>query len=71
MKISQFHMNVRNLAEKKIVNATEYDITSDAIQGAYTMGGMTIAVSHGSTDNVGYANTDEVDQTLIAVTMAF
>jgi len=58
-------------SREKIVNATEYDITSDAIQGAYTMGGMTIAVSHGSTDNVGYANTDEVDQTLIAVTMAF
>jgi hypothetical protein len=54
-----------------IVQTTEYDITSDAIQAAYTMGGMTIAVSHGSTDNVGYANTDEVTQTLFAVTMAF
>jgi len=54
-----------------IVNATEYDIKSNAIQAAYTMGGMTMAISHGKTDNVGYTNADDAEQTLFAVTMAF
>ena len=44
---------------------------STSIQVAYTMGGMTLAVAHGSYDNVGYTDGDEVDQMLFAVTMAF
>lgn len=54
-----------------IANTTEYDISSQAIQAAYTMGGMTIAVSHGTTDNASYTNNNDSTQTLFAVTMAF
>jgi len=52
---------------------TEADVEqeSTSIQVAYTMGGMTLAVAHGSYDNVGYVDGDEVDQMLFAVTMAF
>ena len=32
---------------------------------------MTVAVSHGSHDNVGYSDGENQDQTLFAVTMAF
>ena len=54
-----------------IVNAAESDIEASAIQAAYTMGGMTLAVSHGKTDNVGYTANNDAEQTLFAVTMAF
>ena len=54
-----------------IVNAAEYDIKASAIQAAYTMGGMTLAVSHGKTDNASYTQDNDVTQTLFAVTMAF
>lgn len=37
-----------------IANASESDINSRAIQVAYTMGGMTLAVSHGDTQNPDY-----------------
>ena len=54
-----------------IANAAESDIEASAIQAAYTMGGMTLAVSHGKTDNVGYTANNDAEQTLFAVTMAF
>jgi len=44
---------------------------SEAIQAAYTMGGMTIAVSHGKYDEAGYVANKTVDTMLFAVTMAF
>jgi len=44
---------------------------SEALQAAYTMGGMTLALSHGRYDNVSYKVGKEADQTLLAVTMAF
>jgi hypothetical protein len=44
---------------------------SKSIQVAYTMGGMTLAVAHGSYDNAGYTADNSIDQTLFAVTMAF
>jgi len=56
---------------EKIVNAAQYDIKSRAVQAAYTVGGMTLAVSHGSTDNASYENNRNFDQTLFAVTIAF
>ena len=56
---------------EKIVNAAEFDIKSQAVQAAYTVGGMTLAVSHGSTDNASYANNANFDQTLLALTIAF
>ena len=44
---------------------------SSGVQIAYTLGGMTLALSHNNHDNIGYATNSEVDQTLIAVTLAF
>ena len=62
---------VEKSSRELIANAAEYDIKADAIQAAYTMGGMSLALSHGTTENVGYANNKDTTQTLIAVTMAF
>ena len=56
---------------EKIINAAQYDIKSKAVQAAYTVGGMTLALSHGSTDNAYYENNRNFDQTLLAVTIAF
>ena len=44
---------------------------SSAIQAAYTMGGMTLAVSHGKYENNGYVLNADGNQTLFALTMAF
>jgi hypothetical protein len=49
----------------------EVEQKSKSIQVAYTMGGMTLAVAHGSYDNNGYVADVSVDQMLFAVTMAF
>ena len=55
-----------------ILNTTaSVEQESKAVQLAYTMGGMTIAVSHGEHDNVGYVTGENRDQTLVAMTMAF
>ena len=51
--------------------ATVYEQDSSAIQAAYTMGGMTFAVSLGKYDNNGYVNAADAEQALFAVTMAF
>jgi len=54
-----------------ITNATEYDLKATAIQAAYTMGGMTFAVSHATVDNAAYTNNNDSTETLFAVSMAF
>ena len=61
----------RETSEKLLINSTSVEQESSAVQVAYTMGGMTVAVSHGSHDNVGYTDGSNQDQTLFAVTMAF
>ena len=61
----------RESSERVLVNSTTTEQESDAIQVAYTMGGMTLAVSHGSHDNNGYVQDANTEQTLFAVTMAF
>ena len=58
-------------ARELIINGVENDIKSQAVQAAYTMGGMTLSVSHGTTDNVGYTLDDDRSQTLLAMSMAF
>ena len=58
-------------SEANYVNTTTKEQESTAVQVAYTMGGMTIALSHGSHDNNGYVTGANQDQTLLAVTMAF
>lgn len=47
------------------------DQESTAVQAAYTMGGMTLAVSQGKYDNIGYVTKNEATQTLLAMTLAF
>ena len=45
---------------------------STGVQLAYNMGGMTLAIARNSHDNPSYSTTNaDLDQTLIAVTMAF
>jgi hypothetical protein len=63
----------REASEKAFVASTTAKVeqVSSAIQAAYTMGGMTVAVSRGNYDNVGYAADKDATQTLIALTMAF
>jgi hypothetical protein len=48
-----------------------YEQDSSAVQAAYTMGGMTFAVSLGKFDNNGYSQNADAEQALFAVTMAF
>ena len=61
----------RETSEVNKLDDTTVEQESSAVQLAYTMGGMTIAVSHASHDNNAYVDGDNVDQTLLAVTMAF
>jgi len=58
-------------SEKKLGNKTSVEQESSAVQVAYNMGGMTLAVSHASHDNNAYVTGDNTDQTLFAVSMAF
>ena len=45
---------------------------STGVQLAYNLGGMTLAIARNSHDNPSYSSTAaDIDQTLIAVTMAF
>ena len=55
------------------VRTTDLDVEQDssAVQAAYTMGGMTFAVSLGKYDNIGYVDNADAEQALFAVTMAF
>jgi len=61
----------RETSEANKLDDTTVEQESSAVQLAYTMGGMTIAVSHASHDNNGYVDGNNTDQTLLAVTMAF
>ena len=61
----------RETSEVNKLDDTTVEQESSAVQLAYTMGGMTLAVSHANHDNNAYVAGDNVDQTLIAVTMAF
>ena len=59
-------------SEKNFLEVTAaIEQKSSAVQLAYTMGGMTIALSNGSYDNIGYVANDDATLTLLAVTMAF
>ncbi len=60
--------SVKHMTDKSTANVEQ---KSSAIQAAYTVGGMTLAVSHGSYKNNSYTANRNADQTLLAVTMAF
>lgn len=47
------------------------ELSVDAIQAAYTMGGMTISVSMKDIENADYVLNKDEKETLVAVTMAF
>jgi hypothetical protein len=55
-------------SEANRMDDTSIEQESTAVQVAYTMGGMTIAVSHASHDNNGYVLSANTDQTVLAVT---
>ena len=69
--ISVSYEKERSEANYVLNTTADVEQESSAFQLAYTMGGMTLAVSHGSHDNVGYSDAENQDQTLFAVTMAF
>jgi hypothetical protein len=56
-----------------IADATDVsnDLQADVIQAAYTMGGMTLALSHANKDGIAYAANNDVSETIFALTMAF
>jgi hypothetical protein len=58
-------------SDKILHNASSVEQESSAVQIAYNMGGMTLAVSQASHDNNGYTDGANTDQTLFAITMAF
>jgi len=61
-----------NSKASAVANTTaDIDQESTAVQAAYTMGGMTLAVSQGKYDNIGYVTKNEATQTLLAMTLAF
>jgi hypothetical protein len=64
-------LEVERSKREKITDTSQNGIKSQAIQAAYTMGGMTLSVSHGTTANVGYKKDNDVQQTLFAMAMAF
>lgn len=48
-----------------------YDLTAKSIQAAYSMGGMTLSVARTDYDNIGYANSKDATETMLALTLAF
>jgi len=51
--------------------ATLYDVEARTIQAAYNMGGLTIGLSQANFENTGYANVDDVNETIISLSAAF
>ena len=49
----------------------DIDVTVSSIQGAYTMGGMTIALSLDDIENTGYVQDADETEFLLNVSMAF
>ena len=56
---------------KVSITDVEVEQKSTGVQAAYTMGGMTLALSYAKHDNNGYVNNADANQTLLAVSMAF
>jgi hypothetical protein len=52
-------------------DTTEYSMTSEGIQAAYTMGGMTLAIARNAHDNAQYLENQDVVDTVFSVAMAF
>ena len=52
-------------------STTNYDIESDSIQVAYSLGGATLSLARTDYENIGYANGVDATETIIALTFAF
>ena len=63
----------REESERELIaqDSLSNDLQADAIQAAYTMGGMTLALSHGEIENAAYTVANDTKQTLLAITLAF
>ena len=61
----------RSSREQNVDGTDEFDIQSHGIQAAYTMGGMTLAVSRIEHENAGYTENKDAHNTIFAATMAF
>ena len=48
-----------------------YDIETDSIQIAYSLGGATLSIARADYENVGYANGVDAQDTIVAMTFAF
>jgi len=62
---------IEKSSRELITQTTESDIKAEAVQAAYTMGGMTLALSHGKMGNRNYVEDRDSTQTLFGVSMAF
>ena len=61
----------KDQANYQTASTASVEQESKSVQVAYTMGGMTIALAHGSYDDIGWSTGASQDQTLVAITMAF
>ena len=74
---SDSEIKIRSTSDLGVDTNTTNSQSSDSIQAAYTMGGMTLAISQQTTDGDGYskeaaaASRNDVKETIFAVTMAF
>ena len=50
---------------------TTYDIETDSIQVAYSLGGATLSVARADYENVSYAQNNDATDTIIALNFAF
>jgi outer membrane protein OmpU len=58
-------------ADYRLTTQTEYDIETDSIQVAYSLGGATLSLARTDYENIGYANGVDATETIIALTFAF
>lgn len=56
---------------KQGTSVAVYDITVDAIEAAYNMGGMTFSIMQKGVENAGYATGVNANETLVGIKMAF
>ena len=74
---STSEVNIKKRTEKNVVTKKTLKQDVDTIQAAYTMGGMTLALSQSNIDGDGYTANEvgtsrkDVKETIFAVTMAF
>ena len=61
----------KNEAHYLTSSTVNHDITQNSYQVAYNIGGATLSLVRHDTDNVGYKNNVDQNETLVAIAMAF